>query len=93
MAGIVAFKKSFDQIGSLTVVIKRAGWTWFHQFSCLIVVVGQKLCGFGPVKMPTWAQIQSQLRSPSNPVVFFDISIGNMVWFKELNCCTGIYEV
>ncbi|CAG7823524.1 unnamed protein product, partial [Allacma fusca] len=29
-------------------------------------------------KMPTWSQIQSQLRAPSNPVVFFDISIGTM---------------
>jgi len=28
--------------------------------------------------MPTWSQIQSQLRAPSNPVVFFDISIGTM---------------
>jgi len=28
--------------------------------------------------MPTWAQIQSQLRNPNNPVVFFDVSIGTM---------------
>ncbi|KAG5670046.1 hypothetical protein PVAND_000332 [Polypedilum vanderplanki] len=27
--------------------------------------------------MPTWNQIQSQLMHPDNPVVFFDISIGN----------------
>ncbi|XP_025205464.1 peptidyl-prolyl cis-trans isomerase H [Melanaphis sacchari] len=26
--------------------------------------------------MPTWNQIQSQLRNPQNPVVFFDISVG-----------------
>ncbi|GFG37142.1 hypothetical protein Cfor_05802 [Coptotermes formosanus] len=26
--------------------------------------------------MPTWNQIQSQLRNPNNPVVFFDISVG-----------------
>lgn len=27
--------------------------------------------------MSTWNQIQSQLRHPSNPVVFFDITIGS----------------
>jgi len=27
--------------------------------------------------MSTWNQLQSQLRHPSNPVVFFDITIGN----------------
>ncbi|GBP52534.1 Peptidyl-prolyl cis-trans isomerase H [Eumeta japonica] len=27
--------------------------------------------------MPTWNQIQSQLRNPNNPVVFFDITVGN----------------
>lgn len=27
--------------------------------------------------MPTWNQIQNQLRHPKNPVVFFDISVGN----------------
>ncbi|XP_070499293.1 peptidyl-prolyl cis-trans isomerase H [Chironomus tepperi] len=27
--------------------------------------------------MPTWNQIQSQLRHPNNPVVFVDVSIGN----------------
>ncbi|XP_037891513.1 peptidyl-prolyl cis-trans isomerase 11-like [Glossina fuscipes] len=26
--------------------------------------------------MPTWNQIQSQLRNVNNPVVFFDISVG-----------------
>jgi len=26
--------------------------------------------------MTTWNQIQSQLRHPNNPVVFFDITIG-----------------
>ncbi|KAI5636313.1 cyclophilin type peptidyl-prolyl cis-trans isomerase/CLD domain-containing protein [Phthorimaea operculella] len=26
--------------------------------------------------MPTWNQIQSQLRNPNNPVVFFDITVG-----------------
>lgn len=29
--------------------------------------------------MPTWTQIQSQLRNPNNPVVFFDISVGTTV--------------
>ena len=29
--------------------------------------------------MPTWNQIQSQLRNPNNPVVFFDISVGTTV--------------
>lgn len=29
--------------------------------------------------MPTWNQIQSQLRNPQNPVVFFDISVGRTV--------------
>jgi len=28
--------------------------------------------------MPTWAQIQAQVRCPTNPVVFFDICIGTM---------------
>ena len=27
--------------------------------------------------MSSWAEIQSQLRHPNNPVVFFDITIGN----------------
>lgn len=27
--------------------------------------------------MSTWNQIQQQLRHPANPVVFFDITIGN----------------
>ncbi|CAG0898341.1 unnamed protein product [Cyprideis torosa] len=27
--------------------------------------------------MPTWSQLQAQLRHPNNPVVFFDISIGS----------------
>ncbi|CAB3224693.1 unnamed protein product [Arctia plantaginis] len=26
--------------------------------------------------MPTWNQIQSQLRNPNNPVVFFDVTVG-----------------
>lgn len=29
--------------------------------------------------MPTWNQIQSQLRSPNNPVVFFDVMVGTTV--------------
>lgn len=29
--------------------------------------------------MPTWNQIQSQLRNPNNPVVFFDVSVGSTV--------------
>lgn len=29
--------------------------------------------------MPTWNQIQSQLRHPNNPVVFFDITVGATV--------------
>ena len=29
--------------------------------------------------MPTWNQIQSQLRNPNNPVVFFDVSVGTTV--------------
>ncbi|KAK2703234.1 peptidyl-prolyl cis-trans isomerase H-like [Artemia franciscana] len=28
--------------------------------------------------MPTWNQVQSQLRSPTNPVVFMDVAIGSM---------------
>ncbi|XP_059476681.1 peptidyl-prolyl cis-trans isomerase H [Neocloeon triangulifer] len=27
--------------------------------------------------MPTWQQMQNSLRSPNNPVVFFDITVGN----------------
>ena len=29
--------------------------------------------------MPAWSTIQSQLRHPTNPVVFMDISVGNTV--------------
>lgn len=29
--------------------------------------------------MPTWNQIQSQLRHPNNPVVFMDITVGTTV--------------
>lgn len=29
--------------------------------------------------MPTWHQIQSQLRNPNNPVVFIDVSVGTTV--------------
>lgn len=29
--------------------------------------------------MPTWNQIQSQLRNPNNPVVFFDVTVGTTV--------------
>lgn len=28
------------------------------------------------INMPTWNQIQTQLRNPNNPVVFFDVSVG-----------------
>lgn len=31
--------------------------------------------------MPTWNQIQAQLRHPNNPVVFFDVSVGTTVSF------------
>lgn len=31
------------------------------------------------VTMPSWNQIQSQLRNPNNPVVFFDVSVGTTV--------------
>lgn len=38
--------------------------------------------------MPTWNQIQQQLRNPNNPVVFFDITVGQTVssvkWKKHL---------
>jgi len=34
---------------------------------------------FKTLNMPTWNQIQSQLRNPNNPVVFFDISVGTTV--------------
>lgn len=30
-------------------------------------------------KMPTWNQIQAQLRGANNPVVFFDVSVGTTV--------------
>ena len=39
-----------------------------------------QMCLSDPVKMSTihsWSQIQSQLRSPNNPVVFFDVSVGS----------------
>lgn len=34
--------------------------------------------------MPTWSQIQSQLKHPANPVVFFDITVGTTVSIKYL---------
>lgn len=33
--------------------------------------------------MPTWNQIQSQLRHPNNPVVFFDVSVGTTVCINK----------
>lgn len=38
--------------------------------------------------MPTWNQIQSQLRNPNNPVVFFDVSVGTTVGILPygINC-------
>lgn len=35
--------------------------------------------------MPTWNQIQSQLRNPNNPVVFFDITVGTTVSIYHSN--------
>lgn len=32
--------------------------------------------------MPTWQQIQTQLRHPNNPVVFIDVTVGTMVSFR-----------
>lgn len=29
--------------------------------------------------MPTWNQIQNQLKSTKNPVVFFDVAVGTTV--------------
>lgn len=34
--------------------------------------------------MPTWNQIQSQLRHPNNPVVFFDVNVGTIVSVMQL---------
>jgi peptidyl-prolyl isomerase H (cyclophilin H) len=34
--------------------------------------------------MPTWNQIQSQLRNPHNPVVFFDVTVGRTVLILQL---------
>lgn len=36
-------------------------------------------------KMPTWNQIQAQLRHPNNPVVFLDISVGSIVSVVNVN--------
>ena len=41
--------------------------------------VVKRPCFFKAVNMPTWNQIQSQLRNANNPVVFFDISVGTTV--------------
>jgi hypothetical protein len=41
--------------------------------------VAKRPCLFKAVNMPTWNHIQSQLRNPNNPVVFFDISVGTTV--------------
>lgn len=40
--------------------------------------------------MPTWNQILSQLRNPSNPVVFFDISVGTTVSYKHISLSVNI---
>lgn len=42
--------------------------------------------------MPTWNQIQGQLRHPNNPVVFLDVTVGSTVrfyiaYFIFLNIC------
>jgi peptidyl-prolyl isomerase H (cyclophilin H) len=42
--------------------------------------------------MPTWNQIQGQLRHPNNPVVFLDVTVGStvrfyMVYFIFLYIC------
>jgi hypothetical protein len=42
---------------------------------------------FNIANMPTWNQIQSQLRNPNNPVVFFDISVGTTV---SIACGLGL---
>lgn len=34
-------------------------------------------------KMPTWQQIQAQLRNPNNPVVFIDVTVGTMVRYWQ----------
>lgn len=51
--------------------------------------------------MPTWHQIQSQLRHPNNPVVFIDVSVGTTVstvlrlnlfgftWICKMSFATG----
>lgn len=31
------------------------------------------------IEMPSWQQIQGQLRHPNNPVVFMDVTVGTMV--------------
>ena len=49
---------------------------------CILFVVHTiflSLCVTEPGTMPTWNQIQSQLKHPNNPVVFFDIKVGNTV--------------
>lgn len=35
--------------------------------------------------MPTWNQIQAQLRHPNNPVVFFDVSVGTTVSVQNIH--------
>jgi peptidyl-prolyl isomerase H (cyclophilin H) len=35
--------------------------------------------------MPTWNQIQGQLRNSNNPGVFLDVSVGNMVSTSLIN--------
>lgn len=34
--------------------------------------------------MPTWNQIQSQLRHTNNPVVFIDVAVGTTVGFDPI---------
>ena len=48
----------------------------------LLILQRIKTCAFDFFKMPTWNQIQGQLRHPSNPVVFLDVTVGSTVRLK-----------
>lgn len=53
---------------------------YYREFSCL----NRYPLSLQIIKMPTWNQIQSQLKSTNNPVVFLDISVGNAVRLNNI---------
>ena len=43
--------------------------------------------------MPSWHQLQGQVRSPNNPIVFMDINIGETVKMANLRPESEVHNV